>query len=77
MDLNNGKNRVIITQVSPTVEGVYSEIFNTDNLKYGGSDQLNNRLLETAPIPYHQRTHSLSLTVPPLGMVILKYSRGL
>ncbi|MET1054340.1 MAG: 1,4-alpha-glucan branching protein GlgB [Pedobacter sp.] len=56
--------------------GFYKEVFNTDDLKYGGSNQLNTRLLETAPIPYHKRTHSLSLTVPPLGMVILKYVQG-
>ena len=54
--------------------GFYTEILNTDDLKYGGSDQLNKGLLETAPVPYHQRTHSLSLTLPPLGMIVLKYS---
>jgi 1,4-alpha-glucan branching enzyme len=54
--------------------GFYTELFNTDNLHYGGSDQLNNAVLETSPIPYNRRTHSLSLTLPPLGMVILKFT---
>jgi 1,4-alpha-glucan branching enzyme len=54
--------------------GFYTELFNTDNLHYGGSDQLNDAVLETSPIPYNRRTHSLSLTLPPLGMVILKFT---
>ena len=54
--------------------GFYREIFNTDNLSYGGSDLLNLGDLETAPIPYHHRTHSLSLTLPPLGMIILRHT---
>ena len=56
--------------------GFYTEVMNTDNLKYGGSDQLNSQLLETAPIPYHHQSHSLSLKLPPLGLVILKYAHN-
>lgn len=56
--------------------GFYTELMNTDNLKYGGNDQLNNGILETAPIPYHRQTHSLSLTIPPLGLTILKYTHS-
>ncbi len=53
--------------------GYYHEVFNTDNLYYGGSNQLNEGRLETSPIPYNGRTHSLSLTLPPLGMIILQF----
>ena len=56
--------------------GFYQEIFNSDNLKYDGSDVMNEPELETAPIPKHGRTHSLSLTLPPLGLIILKYKGG-
>lgn len=52
--------------------GYYSEIFNSDNEKYWGSNRLNDPELETAPIPKHGKTHSLSLTLPPLGLIILK-----
>jgi len=55
--------------------GFYTEVFNSDNLKYGGSDVLNGETLETAPIPKHGRTHSLSLTLPPLGITVLKYEK--
>jgi 1,4-alpha-glucan branching enzyme len=53
--------------------GFYTELFNTDNLYYGGSDQLNEAKLETSPIPANGRTHSLSLTLPPLAMIILQF----
>jgi 1,4-alpha-glucan branching enzyme len=56
--------------------GYYQEIFNSDNSKYGGSNVSNNSELETAPIPKHNRTHSLSLTLPPLGLIVLKHEKG-
>ena len=55
--------------------GFYTEIFTSDNLRYGGSDVLNEPELETAPIPMHGRTHSLSITLPPLGVTVLKFLR--
>ena len=54
--------------------GYYKEIFNSDNMYYGGSDVLNAAELETAPIPFNGQTHSLSLILPPLGLIILKFS---
>jgi 1,4-alpha-glucan branching enzyme len=55
--------------------GYYNEILNSDNLFYGGSDVRNVKEMETAPIPYHRQTHSLSLKLPPLGVIVLKHSR--
>ena len=54
--------------------GYYQEIFNSDNLYYGGSDIRNLNELETSPIPYHRQTHSLALKLPPLAVIVLKYS---
>jgi 1,4-alpha-glucan branching enzyme len=54
--------------------GYYTEIFNSDNPAYGGSGKANAPDLETAPIYKHGRTHSLSLTLPPLGVIVLKQS---
>ncbi|RYZ56460.1 MAG: 1,4-alpha-glucan branching protein GlgB [Sphingobacteriales bacterium] len=56
--------------------GYYTEVLNSDNSKYWGSGCHNDELLETAPIGKHGRTHSLSLTLPPLGVVILKKQRS-
>jgi len=53
--------------------GYYKEILNTDATKYGGSN-LQNTALETAPIARHNRTHSLSLTLPPLAMIVLEWT---
>jgi 1,4-alpha-glucan branching enzyme len=54
--------------------GFYREVFNTDNLKYGGSDILNESNLEAFPVPAHGKSHSLSLTLPPLGLIVLKFA---
>jgi len=53
--------------------GYYEEVFNSDNLHYGGSDIISLEEIESYPIPKHGKMHSLPLTLPPLGVVILKY----
>ncbi len=55
--------------------GFYTEVLNTDNLKYGGSDILNEGDIETFPVPMHGRTHSVSLQLPPLALTVLKFNR--
>ncbi len=52
--------------------GFWKEELNSDAPLYGGSGQGNLGGLETAPLPKHGRPHSLSLTLPPLGMVIFR-----
>jgi len=53
--------------------GFWQEILNSDAQDYGGSGQGNLGGLEAVPIPCHGRFHSLNLTLPPLGVVFLKY----
>lgn len=52
--------------------GYYRELLNTDDAQFWGSGCKNEPELETAPIARHGKTHSLSLTLPPLGVVFLK-----
>jgi 1,4-alpha-glucan branching enzyme len=52
--------------------GYWREILNSDASDYGGSNQGNFGGVEAAPVPSHGRPHSISLTVPPLGVVFLK-----
>jgi len=52
--------------------GAWEEVLNSDARDYGGSGQGNLGLLETAPVPFHHRSHSLNLTLPPLGVLFLK-----
>jgi len=52
--------------------GYWKEILNSDAKIYGGSGHGNMGGVETAPIPSHGEYQSLSLTVPPLAVIVLK-----
>jgi len=52
--------------------GFWQEILNSDATHYGGSGWGNLGGAEAAPIPLHGRSHSLTLTLPPLGIVFFK-----
>ncbi|HXS36840.1 MAG TPA: 1,4-alpha-glucan branching protein GlgB [Flavipsychrobacter sp.] len=79
-----GNSLVLICNFTPMVlynyrmgvpyMGYYKEIFNSDSDEFGGSNVHNDNILQTAPISRHGKTHSLSLTLPPLGVIILKQS---
>jgi 1,4-alpha-glucan branching enzyme len=56
--------------------GYYSELLNSDAAIYGGGNIGNNGGLYTDAIFWHNRDHSLSLTIPPLGIVILKHQEA-
>jgi 1,4-alpha-glucan branching enzyme len=53
------------------VEGVYSEILNTDSSVYGGSNVINSPQ-ESSPIPWHNLPQSIEITLPPLATVYWK-----
>jgi 1,4-alpha-glucan branching enzyme len=59
-------------RVGVPIRGTWKEIFNSDDLKYGGSGQLNQGLQHTSPVKYHHKDYSLALSLPPLGISILK-----
>jgi 1,4-alpha-glucan branching enzyme len=52
--------------------GRYRELLNSDADVYGGSNMGNCGVVMTDPVPAHGRDHSLSLTLPPLGVLFLK-----
>ena len=52
--------------------GAWREILNTDSAHYGGSDLGNQGRVDTEPTPSHGLAQSLTLTLPPLGLVVLK-----
>jgi 1,4-alpha-glucan branching enzyme len=52
--------------------GVYREVLNSDAEIYGGSNTGNGGRVASAPSPSHGFEQSLSLTVPPLGFLLLK-----
>ena len=52
--------------------GLWKEILNSDATEYWGSGQGNAGGVEAAPVPWHGRHQSLSLTLPPLGILFFK-----
>jgi 1,4-alpha-glucan branching enzyme len=52
--------------------GFWREVLNSDARIYGGSGYGNLGGLEASPVPSHGKFHSLSLTLPPLGVVFFK-----
>jgi 1,4-alpha-glucan branching enzyme len=49
--------------------GHWNEVLNSDAPIYGGSGQGNFGGLDAAPVPCHGRPYTLTVTVPPLGVV--------
>jgi 1,4-alpha-glucan branching enzyme len=53
--------------------GFWREVLNSDSSIYGGSDVGNLGGVHTVPVPFHGRPHSINLTLPPLGILVLKH----
>ena len=56
--------------------GVWTEALNSDAEIYGGSGQGNLGRLEAVPVACQGRPHSLTVTLPPLGVVVFTRSRS-
>ena len=75
---------VVILNATPVLRGAYRigvpqpgfyvETLNTDSAGYGGSNVGNLGGVRTEPIPHMGRPHSLTLTVPPLAGLFLKWT---
>ena len=52
--------------------GYYAEIFNSDGTWYGGTGVGNRGGVYSLPQPAHGRDWSVSLTLPPLGLMLLR-----
>ena len=53
--------------------GAYVEVFNSDAEEFGGSGVTNSTKLVTEDFPWHNRSHSITLTIPPLATIFLKH----
>lgn len=77
----NNEELIIILNFTPVVRenyrigvpsmGTYQQIFNSDSANYAGS-QITNANVHSDEIPWMNLTHSINLTLPPLGGIILK-----
>jgi 1,4-alpha-glucan branching enzyme len=54
--------------------GFWKEALNSDAPAYGGSGWGNLGGVEAVPIPLHGRTHSVTLTLPPLAVLYFAHS---
>ena len=50
----------------------YDEVFNTDDVRFGGSGVVNTGAIRVRKIPDHDMKQSIELTVPPLAAVYLR-----
>jgi 1,4-alpha-glucan branching enzyme len=57
-------------------EGKYKEIFSSDQKEYGGLDNLNKRVKQSKKDECDGKENSIRITVPPLGITILKHSEN-
>ena len=62
-------------RVGVPIGGYWKELLNSDSSLYAGSGQGNFGGAEASPLPAHGRYYSLSLTLPPLGIVVFSPSQ--
>ena len=80
---SNGERIIVISNFTPVpregyrigvnAAGEYEEILNTDSMYYQGSNVGNFGLVESEEIASHGRENSISVTIPPLATIYLKY----
>ena len=56
--------------------GGYLEVMNTDSAHYGGSNIGNGGFIASEPKPWMNQQQSVSLTLPPLSVVVLRPEHG-
>jgi len=59
-------------RVGVPVPGAWRELLNTDAAEYGGSGLGNLGRVEAEPLRFHNKPHSLDLSLPPLALVLLE-----
>jgi 1,4-alpha-glucan branching enzyme len=55
--------------------GFWEEVLNSDATEFGGSGIGNLGGTESVSISYHNQYHSLTLTLPPLAVLVLRWVR--
>ena len=60
-------------RIGVNVAGCYEEILNTDSMYYEGSNVGNFGTVQSEAIESHERENSISVSIPPLATVYLKF----
>ncbi len=76
-----GDHVIVVVNFTPVVRhnyrvgmpsgGFYREVLNSDDRRYGGSGVGNAGALTPEALPWHGRSHSLALALPPLAAIFL------
>lgn len=53
----------------------YREAFNSDDVRFGGSGQINKKAIVAVEEPFHGKPYQISITIPPFGITILRPMR--
>jgi 1,4-alpha-glucan branching enzyme len=77
---------VVVMNLTPTphenyrigapAPGIYREALSSDAVRFGGSGFSTHEFATTEPISFHGRAQSLSLRLPPLGVILLTPDRA-
>jgi 1,4-alpha-glucan branching enzyme len=59
-------------KVGVPLHTTYKEILNSDEEKFGGTGQVNNRPISSVAEPFHGNPYHVSITIPPFGITILR-----
>jgi len=79
---NDGSEIQVVINFTPVVyedymlgvpqDGIYEEILNSDDERFGGGGVINSAPMRSQREPYHGLGYSLKLRIPPLGIVVLR-----
>ncbi|MES2517558.1 MAG: 1,4-alpha-glucan branching protein GlgB [Bacteroidota bacterium] len=80
---NIGKEQLIIVlnmtpvprtnyRIGVPMQGMWMEVLNSDNQAFWGSGQVNSSVMMAEEIAWQGKAYSISITIPPLGAVVLK-----
>jgi 1,4-alpha-glucan branching enzyme len=61
-------------RVGVAEEGIYTELFNSDSSEYWGSGVVNQNKKSEA-LPWHGKSYSMEISLPPLGAAIFKLKK--
>ncbi|MBQ3919626.1 MAG: alpha amylase C-terminal domain-containing protein, partial [Oscillospiraceae bacterium] len=78
-DRENPKEIIVVCNFVPVTrtgycigvpyDGVYEQVLCTDDLKYGGSGEVENGRIKARSVPMHGCDHSISITIPGLSAI--------
>ncbi len=81
--VNEKDNVIVVLNLTPSPRenyrigipkaGTLKEIFNSDAIKYNGTGNFKNKIVESNQTEWNGKENSIELNLPPLGMIAFKY----